>query len=80
MALAATGFSWLVWEAGLLRGVEAVLWGWRVACFAKPSPHTDAIRLILLDQGSLDWGATEQGWSWPWLAAIFMINQLSKTF
>lgn len=61
----------LVWETGGLRRMEAVLWRWRVELFANPSPHTDSIRVILLDQASLDWGSTEQGWPWPWPRQVY---------
>ncbi|MBF0527396.1 MAG: adenylate/guanylate cyclase domain-containing protein, partial [Deltaproteobacteria bacterium] len=34
--------------------------------FAAPGPATDLIRLILVDQNSLDWAAKENGLTWPW--------------
>lgn len=51
---------------GLLEWVEAPLWKWRQMAFAAPSDATDQIRLILLDQSSLDWAAKENQASWPW--------------
>jgi len=54
-ALAAVGF----FAPGLLDRWEAKTWDWRVNLLAKPSPATPKIRLILLDQNSLDWARTK---------------------
>lgn len=52
--------------SGWLTNWEAKTWDWRVNLLAKPSSHTDKIRMILLDQPSLDWGKNENSLSWPW--------------
>ncbi len=52
---------------GWLQPLESKTWDMRVRYFAKPSPATDSIRLIFLDQKSLDWGKDEMGLGWPWL-------------
>lgn len=39
---------------------EAKTWDWRVGAMAKPAKTTDNIRLILLDQNSLDWARRKQ--------------------
>jgi adenylate cyclase len=60
--------------AGLWSGfqrLEAKTWDMRVQWFAKPSPATDSIRLIFLDQASLDWGKNELGQSWPWMREMY---------
>ncbi len=54
------------WSAGLLDWLERPAWDRRVAALAGPSPVDDRIRLVLLDQTSLDWGRNQQAWSWPW--------------
>jgi len=56
----------LLWGFGLLDTWEAKSWDWRVALMAKPGQATDDIRLILLDQNSLDWGNEVNGMTWPW--------------
>jgi len=38
---------------------------------AKPSAHTGEIRLIMLDQNSLDWAKNENGLSWPWPREVY---------
>lgn len=49
---------------------EAVTWDWRAELLSKAGPATDQIRLIFLDQYSLDWGK-ERGWSWPWPRQVY---------
>jgi adenylate cyclase len=56
---------------GWLNDWEAKTWDWRVKVMAKPTPDTDKIRLILLDQNSLDWGKEENGLSWPWPREVY---------
>ena len=50
---------------------EAKTWDWRVGAMAKPAKTTDSIRLILLDQNSLDWAKEENGLSWPWPREVY---------
>ncbi len=49
---------------------EYLTWDLRASWFAKPGPESDKIRLIFLDQYSLDWGA-KQGWPWPWPRQVY---------
>jgi len=62
--------SILFWP-GFLERWEAKTWDWRVNLLAKPSAETPKIRLILLDQNSLDWARTENGLSWPWPREVY---------
>lgn len=54
----------------MMKRGESLTWDLRASWFAKPSTETDKIRLIFLDQYSLDWG-TKQGWSWPWPRQVY---------
>jgi adenylate cyclase len=56
---------------GWLTNWEAKTWDWRVNMLAKPSPETRKIRMIFLDQNSLDWGKNENGLSWPWPREVY---------
>lgn len=58
-------------KTGALQGVEALLWRWRVNLLASESTATANIKVILLDQASLDWGAAQRGWSWPWPRQVY---------
>ena len=66
-ALVAAG----LWSAGWLDRWEYTTWAWRVRFFARPGPTTDKIKVILLDQASLDWGKEQNGWSWPWPREVY---------
>lgn len=73
LGLATALIALLAWyKSPLLSGVENITWMSRVKFFAKPSPATGQIKVILLDQASLDWGAGEdRGWSWPWPRVVY---------
>ncbi len=55
-----------LWTLGVFDSWEARTWDWRARSLAGPGPATDEIRLILLDQNSLDWAREENGLTWPW--------------
>ena len=69
--LAAAGAALLFWGTGLLDTWEAKSWDWRASIFAQPAKASDDIRLILLDQNSLDWMYAENGLTWPWPREIY---------
>jgi len=71
VALAATIVASLLWAAGWLDRWEYRTWDWRVSRLARPVPSTDKVRLVLLDQNSLDWGQRENGLSWPWPREVY---------
>ena len=56
---------------GALDRIENVTWDGRVRMMAKPGPATGKIRLILIDQTSLDWGRDAKKWDWPWPREVF---------
>ncbi|MGA2404747.1 MAG: adenylate/guanylate cyclase domain-containing protein [Syntrophobacteraceae bacterium] len=61
----------IIWNAGILDRLEYAAWNWRVQFFAKPGPATGSIKMILLDQQSLDWGKKQNGLSWPWPREVY---------
>lgn len=60
-----------LWGLGLLDTWEAQTWDWRASVMAKPGKATDDIRLVMLDQNSLDWAEKEMGLTWPWPREIY---------
>ncbi|NLE67590.1 MAG: adenylate/guanylate cyclase domain-containing protein [Lentisphaerae bacterium] len=70
VGLCATALALGLWAAGWLDRLEWLSWDARVQLLARPGPATGGIRLILLDQNSLDWGK-EQGYGWPWPRTIY---------
>jgi adenylate cyclase len=66
VGLGAATLALLLWSWGRLDDWEARTWDWRARAFARPAATTPRVKLILLDQASLDYGKTHMGWSWPW--------------
>jgi len=64
--LIACAIAMFLWQQGALTGFENAVWQWRVAHFSRPALTTSQVRIIALDQKSLDWGRRENGLSWPW--------------
>ncbi len=60
-----------LWAFGALDRFEAKTWDWRVTSLAKPSPFTGKIRLIFIDQQSLDWVNKEMALRWPWPRTVY---------
>jgi len=71
IGLASAAAALLLWQTGLFKTWEAKTWDWRVRIMAHPGRYTDRIKLILLDQNSLDWAEQENGLSWPWPREIY---------
>jgi adenylate cyclase len=68
---AAALLSLCLWMFGTLERWELATWAWRVELLARPGPGTPKVKTILLDQASLDWGKTTNGWSWPWPRQVY---------
>ena len=65
-ALLALGLALAAQSLGWLRALEDLSWDARVRLLARPGAATDSIRMIELDQNSLDWGERENALPWPW--------------
>jgi adenylate cyclase len=66
LGLAGAFAALALWWPGFLDPWEARSWDWRARAMARPAGAGERVRLILLDQKSLDWGKTVNGWPWPW--------------
>lgn len=62
----AVGVVGLLDRAGLAQRWDNPMSDWRARLLAKPSAATPQVKLVLLDQESLDWASKELGWAWPW--------------
>ena len=71
IGLLAAGLALGLWAFGTLDRFEAKTWDWRVTSLAKPSPFTGKIRLIFIDQQSLDWVNKEMALRWPWPRTVY---------
>ncbi len=61
----------LAWGLGWLESWEAPTWGGRARFFAAREALCPEIKLIVLDQRSLDWAQEENGWGWPWPREVY---------
>jgi adenylate cyclase len=66
IGLGASALAVTLGVLGLLDAFEGRTWDLRVQLLARPGKATSEVVLILLDQGSLDWGREVNGLSWPW--------------
>ncbi|MGE4536014.1 MAG: CHASE2 domain-containing protein [Desulfovibrio sp.] len=63
--------AWLLSLTGIVTSFEARTFDWRARLLTPRDGGSDAVRLILLDQASLDWAAKENGLSWPWPREVY---------
>lgn len=61
----------LLWQGGWLTRWEAPSWAWRATHFAARQPPSPHIKVVLLDQDSLDWGQQAMGLAWPWPREVY---------
>ena len=74
IALALSGALIAGYLAGLFNFIEYKFYDSRINLFSSPiidrfalgSMKSQKIRLILVDQSSIEWGRQERGWGWPW--------------
>jgi adenylate cyclase len=61
----------IVWQLGWLESWEAPTWTWRAGFFSQRESPSPEVKLILLDQASLDWAQRENNWGWPWPREVY---------
>ncbi len=66
IGMAAFLLAALLAQTELAHRMELASWNWRTRLLAQPGPWTDRIRIVYLDQYSLDWASNENGLPWPW--------------
>lgn len=62
-----------IWSLGWFEAWEAPTWTWRMRFFSQRETLSPRVKLILLDQASLDWAADPNGnaWAWPWPREVY---------
>src|SRR5512133_1171471 len=71
VGLGSAGVILALWGTGLLDNLEHPTWTWRVELFAPRTRPDPQVKVVLLDQASLEWGNKENGWSWPWPRSVY---------
>jgi adenylate cyclase len=61
----------LLADEGVLRRWEYTTWDWRQRSYAKPTTSRDSVKIIIIDQGSLDWAEREYGVTWEWPRELY---------
>jgi adenylate cyclase len=71
VGLVTAGVVMGLWSVGALDRLEYATWSWRAGFFAALTQPHPKVKVILLDQASLDWGQAENGWPWPWPRTVY---------
>jgi adenylate cyclase len=72
VGLAAAVVALIAWRLGWLESWEAPTWTWRAKFFSQRETPSPQVKLILLDQASLDWAQKENpDWGWPWPRVVY---------
>ncbi len=72
IGLVAAVMALLVWHLGWLESWEAPTWTWRARFFSQREIPSPKVKLILVDQNSLDWAQRENpDWGWPWPREVY---------
>ncbi|MBN1509084.1 MAG: adenylate/guanylate cyclase domain-containing protein [Sedimentisphaerales bacterium] len=72
IGLVAGTVTLLLWHLGWLESWEAPTWTWRARFFSQRETLSPQVKLILLDQASLDWAQRENpDWGWPWPREVY---------
>jgi adenylate cyclase len=59
-------------SSGALDRLEWATWSWRASYFAPRRAPCADVKVVLIDQASIDWGAApERGWAWPWPRTVY---------
>lgn len=73
IGIVSAAVSLILFYTSRLEWVEHTAWDWRVRHCARPSAQSSKIKLIFLDQYSLDWGAAEdRQLPWPWPRQVYV--------
>ncbi len=59
------------WGLGAMDRFEAKTWDWRVTALARPGAFTERIKLVFIDQQSLDWVNNAMALRWPWPREVY---------
>ena len=58
-------------RTGLVGRWDYAMADWRARLLATPSSATPQVKLVLVDQSSLDWASQTMGLSWPWPREVY---------
>jgi adenylate cyclase len=59
-------------DGDIIRDVESRTWDWRLCAIATQRPHSSSIKIITIDQASLDYFARYETIYWPWPRSLYV--------
>ena len=66
-----TAFTALALRLDFLRDIESKTWDWRIRAISSNTLPDPRIKLIMIDQGSIDRFAQEEKIYWPWPRSLY---------
>lgn len=71
LGVGAALFAFWLDGRGWLERIEFTTWNWRVNVRSRPGVATEDIKIIVVDEESLQWAADELRLPWPWPREIY---------
>lgn len=71
LGIAAALFAFWLDGRGWLERIEFTTWNWRVNVRSRPGVATEDIKIIVVDEESLQWAADELRLPWPWPREVY---------
>jgi adenylate cyclase len=72
IALITSILSFLLFKTEILSQIETRSWDWRLASIADPQSANPSIKIIMIDQSSLERIAEEEKIYWPWPRELYV--------
>ncbi len=69
--LSAALLAWLLLSSGLLADIESKTWDMRQQALVRPEAHDPKIKIIMVDQSSIDHYARTEQIYWPWPRSLY---------
>lgn len=70
--LSASVLVWLSLQSGAFGSLESATWDMRQRLVANPASHDPKIKIIMIDQSSLDHFARQEQIYWPWPRSLYV--------
>lgn len=71
IGLACAAVALGLWYTGCLDVFERKTWDLRVRSLCRKGEASDRIRIVLIDQNSLDWAHAARKWKWEWPREVY---------
>lgn len=69
--MAASLLAGIALWSGVFESIEFKTWDWRLRSVARHSSHNPNVKIITIDQTSLEYVSREMGLGWPWPRSVY---------